>query len=776
MDIEKSFPQVTEHVVLSVEGMTCVGCEKKLFRSLDLLPQIHNLKTSLVMSQAEFELNTASSTVEEIIRILERSTEFVYQKLSTAGQYLDLIPSGNVDQFITGISEQYGVLATSKLNSGIVRVEYNPRVVGARDLMSNCDDTAILLILAWAPLPEHALAYGITSLILASVVQTVVAGPFYPSAIKSLIFTRVIEMDLLIVLSTTTAYIFSIVSFAYETAGNPLPTGQFFETSTLLVTLIMLGRYISALARQRAVESISVRSLQEHTALLVKSDGFTTESIDARLLQYGDIFKIIPESRITTDGIVINGHSEVDESMITGESKPIEKLGGSQVVAGSVNISGALTIQLTRLPDENTISEIADLVDKAKFSKPKVQDMADRIASYFVPVVIVLSIITFSIWMAVSIAIRGERASVAAVNSITYAIAVLIVSCPCAIGLAIPMVVVISGGVGAKHGVIFKSSEMIEVARKVDHVIFDKTGTLTEGKMSVIEEDYFDFSKELVTRLALGMTGDIQHPVSAAVAKHLIDQDVKPELLYDLKTLPGKGIEGTWNGELIRAGNSRWLSLQSHPAVQSLLSQSLSAFCITMNDRLIGIYGLQDQLRSDALDVVTALKARNISVHIVSGDDQGAVQAIASELDIPAMNVQSKSTPSQKAEYIKSLSPAVTLFVGDGTNDAPALASASVGVHISSDTATSIAESAADIILVRPVLHGVIILLNLSKASYQRIMFNFGWAFVYNLFAILLAAGAFVGARIPPAYAGLGEIVSVLPVVAAAWALKWVKL
>jgi heavy metal translocating P-type ATPase len=808
-DLEKSLPASVEHVVLSVEGMTCVGCEKKLYRSIDVLPEVYNLQTSLVMSQAEFDLDLSRSTIEEIIKTLQRTTEFKYQKLSSAGQYLDVVVSGNIDLFIDRVSERTGVLGASKLSDGIVRIEYSPRLVGARDLMSSFDNedvklapvqansavaagnrhvhntgwmtlfSAILtipvLILAWAPLPHHPLAYGIASLILATIVQVVVAGPFYPSALKSLIFTRVIEMDLLIVLSTTTAYIFSIVSFAYETAGNPLPTGQFFETSTLLVTLIMLGRYISALARQRAVESISVRSLQETTALLVKSDG-STQITDARLLQYGDAFKVMPESRITTDGIVIGGHSEVDESMVTGEAKPIEKTKGSIVVAGSVNISGALTVQLTRLPDENTISEIADMVDRAKFSKPKVQDMADRVAAYFVPVVIALSIITFAIWMAVSIKVRNERASVAVVNAITYAIAVLIVSCPCAIGLAIPMVVVICGGVGAKHGVILKSSEMIEVARSVDHVIFDKTGTLTEGKMTVVREEYFELSKEDVMQLVLGMTGDIQHPVSAAVAKNLVDQSVKPRLFHDLKTLPGKGIEGTWNGNRLRAGNSRWLSLQDNPSVKSLLSQNLSVFCITLNNELIALYGLQDKLRADALEVIAALKARNIAIHIVSGDDQGAVQAIATELNIPSSNVQSRSTPSQKAEYIQALSPATTLFVGDGTNDAPALASASIGVHISSDTATSIAESAADVVLVRPVLNGVIILLNLSKASYQRIMFNFGWAFVYNLFAILLAAGAFVGARIPPAYAGLGEIVSVLPVVAAAWALRWVKL
>jgi Cd2+-exporting ATPase len=262
------------------------------------------------------------------------------------------------------------------------------RQVGYMTLLS-VTLTIPVLVLAWAPLPEKKIAYGSASLALATIVQVIIAGPFYPTALKSLVFSKTIEMDLLIVLSTSAAFIF-VISFGYLVTGHPLSTGQFFETSTLLVTLIMVGRYVSALTRQKAVESVSVRSLQVPTAILMTEDGSDETEIDARLLQYGDVFKVVPDSTVPTDGTVMSGSSELDESMITGESRPVEKHVGSGVIAGSRNGSGTLAVRLTRLPGDNTINTIARMLDEAKLSKPKLQGIADCVASYFVPVVIIL--------------------------------------------------------------------------------------------------------------------------------------------------------------------------------------------------------------------------------------------------------------------------------------------------------------------------------------------------------------------------------------------------
>lgn len=800
----------TEHVVLSISGMTCTGCETKLNRTLATVPAVKDLKTSLVLSRAEFNIDLRLGSVEEIMKHLERTTEFKCERVQSQGSSLDLIVPDEPSKFI-GQTWPDGVLDMALVDKRTVRVAFDPKIVGARDLTEKTwgppielapprgDPSLVagskhvrhvgymtilsavltipVLVMAWASLPEREVAYSSASLTLATIVQIVIAGPFYPKALKALIFSRVIEMDLLIVLSTSAAYIFSVVSFGYLIAKHPLSTGQFFETSTLLVTLIMVGRWVAALARQRAVESISIRSLQPSTAILVDQESGTEREIDARLLQYGDTFKVLPDTKVPTDGTVINGSSEVDESMLTGESRPVEKYPKSVVIAGSINGPGVMTVQLNRLPSDNTINAIAAMVDEAKLSKPKLQDLADRVASYFVPVVLALTVITFVIWVAVGMTIRGYDGSEATIQAITYAITVLIVSCPCAIGLAVPMVIVIASGVAAERGIIFKSADAIEVAHKTSHVVFDKTGTLTRGKFSVVTKECDNVD---TLPLLLGLIENSRHPVSVSVAGHLKDAGVIASTIPEPKSLTGKGIETIFGGRKLRAGNSRWLNLSESELVQPMLAQGYTVFCFTIDDALQVVYGLEDELRPDAARTIKTLQKRGVSVHVVSGDDDGAVQSLASKLGIPIDNVRSRSSPTDKKDYIEMLlgpgvdyKRPVVVFCGDGTNDAVALAQATIGVHM--NEGTDVAQSAADVVLMRPSLAGILTIMDASRKSVNRIKFNFTWSFAYNTFAVLLAAGAFVNARIPPEFAGLGELVSVLPVIAAALLLRWSK-
>lgn len=815
-DLEKGLSG-KEHVVLSISGMTCTGCEAKLNRTLGTIESLQNLKTSLVLARAEFDLDLSAGSIIDVIKHLERTTEFKCERVANRGSNIDIIVPNDPSGFV---KQQWpdGVTDMTIVDSKTVHIAYDPKIIGVRDLVKTgwstpinlaapCTDlileagskhvrhvgymtllsvalTIPVLVLAWAPLPKKEIAYGSASLALATVVQCIVAGPFYPTAVKSLIFSRMIEMDLLIVLSTSAAFIFSVISFGYLVVGHPLSTGEFFETSTLLVTLIMVGRYVSALARQKAVESVSIRSLQMATATLVNEDGGDGMEIDARLLQYGDLFKVAPDSTVPTDGTVVSGSSELDESMITGESRPVEKYVGAAVIAGSRNGSGTLVVRLTRLPGDNTINTIAGMLDEAKLSKPKLQGIADRVASYFVPVVVILAVITFVIWIAVGVSVRKQSGAEATVQAITYAITVLIVSCPCAIGLAVPMVIVTASGVAAERGVIFKSADSIEIAYKTSTVVFDKTGTLTQGKLAIKVEEYLGGNSECSTSLILGLVSGIKHPVSAAIAAHLKTKGVLPTVVSDQKTLTGKGVEGTASGLVLRAGNSRWLNLSSNPYVQSILSQGYTVFCFTIDNSLAAVFGLEDSLRSDALPTVTKLRERGISIHIVSGDDDSAVCSVASQLGIPGTNVRSRCTPGDKQVYIEGLlatpvssknsKKPVIMFCGDGTNDAVALAQATIGVHM--NEGTDVAKSAADVVLMRPSLGGILTTITVSQKSVNRITLNFCWSFVYNLFAILLGAGAFVHARIPPAFAGLGELVSVLPVIAAAVLLRWSKI
>jgi Cu2+-exporting ATPase len=489
--------------------------------------------------------------------------------------------------------------------------------------------------------------------------------------------------------------------------------------------------------------------------------------------------------------------------MITGESSLVSKNPGKSVIAGSVNYSGSFVARVTRVPGENTISIIGTLVDEVKSSKPDIQDLADRVASFFAPAVLGLSAIVFIAWVIVEQVVRHQNAAAASIKAMTFSISVLIVSCPCAIGLAVPMVVVIAGGVAARHGLIFKTANTIDLARNITHVIFDKTGTLTQGSLYVTKEEYPVGNRDSMMSMVLSLTAQSKHPVSKAIASHLYSLGTKSSTICNLKSIPGSGVEASWNGIQVRAGNPYWLSIKDIPEVQRLLHLGLTIFCVTLDDELVALFGLQDLLRQDAIDTITELKKRSIDISILSGDNEKTVATIAEELGISISNTRACYSPQEKQAYVKSLlepdtvhdhsqcnhshhhhrthhhshfQKPVVLFVGDGSNDAPSLAMASIGLHISDDSASpTVASSASDIVLLSPSLSKILILIDLSKAFHRRVVFNFTWSAIYNLIAILLAAGIIPRARIPPGYAGLGEAVSILPVLGVAVSLRFWK-
>jgi heavy metal translocating P-type ATPase len=593
-------------------------------------------------------------------------------------------------------------------------------------------------------------------------------------------------------------------SYAEPLQGRPLETGTFFETSTLLVTLILLGRVINEFARFRAAKSVSFRSLQVNEAHLVTANPSwahgKVEKIDSRLLQYGDTFQVPPHTKIVTDGIVVYGGSDVDESMITGESKPKAKGLHSEVFAGTTNGDGLLVVRLLKLPHENSVNQIASMVEDAELTKPKAQALADRVASWFVPAIATLGLSVFLIWLFVDRFYSNHVWGNAVVTALTYAIATLIVSCPCAIGLAVPMVVLIAGGVAARYGIIFRDPQKLEIARSVTDVVFDKTGTLTCGKLEVVGVPKYIGPDHARTKgLLLGLLKDIKHPVSVAIAQYLAEaksayRDFVTLEVTDITSVPGCGVEGTCaaTGAKIRAGNSEWLNI-------NIVGRETHTRCfITIDGDLRASFELQDRIRPTAETVIEKLFKRGIKVHMISGDNEGAVDEIAHALHIKRRRTKSRCKPEGKMNYVKDLQKPgkVVMFVGDGTNDSVALKQADVGVHVNQGSVSTlflrsyprswvslltcqqdVAKSAADVVLMTTRLHDVLILLDISHAAYRRIMINFGWSALYNLLAVLLAAGAFVKAgdqiRIKPQWAGLGELVSVLPVVLIAFQMRW---
>ncbi|KAK2597353.1 hypothetical protein QQS21_006050 [Conoideocrella luteorostrata] len=795
-DVEKS--ACREHVALAVNGMTCSGCGNKMERTLKAIPGVSSVRVNFVMGHAEFSVNTSINSADEVIRAAEKATSFRCNRMASDDQVLDLLASGSSAKALASVTIQ-GVTGATILNNKTVRLYYDPTIVGARVLLEKInnlsaglapprDDPSVssgrkrlydqlvkTLLSAAFTIPVVVLAWGghlvnerirsIISVVLATFVQLIAIPDFYRAALGALIHSRTVEMDMLVVISITAAYVYSVVAFAFRMAGKPLETSEFFETSTLLVTLVILGRLVAAFARIRAVEAVSLRSLQATTAVIVEN-GIDTE-IDARLLEYGDMLKIGPHSAVATDAIVTNGSSEIDESMLTGESAPVFKKEGDSVIAGTINGSGTLTAKLTRLPGKNTVTDIAKLVEEAQNSKPKIQDYADRVASWFVPVVTSVAVIVVIVWLIIGFKVRHYNAGKSISNAITYAVATLAVSCPCALGLAVPMVLVIAGGIAARSGVIVKSAECTEKARKVTDVVFDKTGTITEESLDVMEQEYLIDEDEAVA-ISKALVAGNKHPVSLAVAKHLAQHTATAAVLDEVRVIPGAGVEAKLEKDTLRAGNPKWTETESYGVINGLRNGGMTLLVITRMGKPIAVFGLRTRLREEAARVIAQLSRRNITIHLVSGDQKRAVDVTASQVGIRRM--ASQCTPAEKRFYVAGLMAEgkIVMFVGDGTNDAVAVTQADVGVQLGSVlSASDVTRGAADVVLLNG-LEGILFLMDISGVSFRRMMFNFAWSAMYNILAILLASGAFVNVRIPPAYAGLGEIVSVVPVIAAA--------
>ena len=648
------------------------------------------------------------------------------------------------------------------------------RITGLNTI-SSAIFTIPVVVLAWSNNPVSYSVKSIISLVLATVVQAFAIPEFYIGALKSLIYSRIIEMDMLVVISITVAYGYSVVAFGLIHAGHKLEQGEFFQTSTLLITLVLLGRWLAAIARLKAISSVSMSSLQAQTATISDASGKTT-NIDARLLQFGDILVISPHTAVVTDGVIIEGSTSIDESMITGESIPVARTVGEAVIAGTLNGPSMVKVRLTRLPGKNSITDIAKSVENALGAKPRIQGLADKIASWFVPAVVGISIVVFAIWLGVAFGIRKQNGGDAVGTAITYGIAVLAISCPCALGLAVPMVLVIAGGISAQAGVIITQGDVIERAYKVTDVVFDKTGTITTGDLSIarVKITCSAYTDDEMQGLVKTLTVGNDHPVSRAVAKHFTSTTATVLNLTNIKSIPGSGISAEWGGRIVEAGSSRFLQIEDDARIMELTNQGMTVFGVAIDSQLCLIVGLQSTIRSEARTVISKLSQRQISCHILSGDQALAVDCVASAVGIPSQRAASRRSPAEKQAYVKSLMDdgKTILFCGDGTNDAAAVAQANVGVQIGS--ASDVTRATADAVLLGG-LEGILTILNVSKRSYRRILFNFAWSVVYNLFAILLASGAFVKVRIPPAYAGLGEIVSVLPVIVAAMSLVWRK-
>ncbi|KAF8603900.1 heavy metal translocatin, partial [Ceratobasidium sp. AG-I] len=547
-----------------------------------------------------------------------------------------------------------------------------------------------VLVLAWAPLPPRPTIYGGVSLGLTTLIQGYVARPIYISGFRALVAQHTIDMDLLVALSTGTAYVFSAVAYACAVAGKPIQDGDetYFETTALLVTLVMLGRLIAAYARRRTTNAVSGLGVMQAEEATLVSDSGETRVIQTGLIHVGDVLRVGPGERVPTDGRVVSGEAHVDESAITGESAPVSKRAGSVLVAGTTLLGaqsgtdGGLDMRVTLAPDANTLSRMAELMRAAQGARLRVQDTADRVAGWLAPVVLVLGLVTFLGWIGAGVSsanhLSGDARTSAVrksvVDAIGYAVAVLIVSCPCAIALCVPMVAVIAVAVGTRRGVLFKTVEALETACDVDIVVFDKTGTLTLGKLTVESSTYVPHAvvgqgtEQGILAVVRALTASSTHPVSAAVHEHVIaalgaefdavgvcaDMEVS-----GFRAVAGKGVEATVGGVLVRGGSAVWAAgeggVVGDAGDQTVFVVSVAADPAQLTFTRVAHFTLSDSLRPDALSTVEALTRRGIEVHVLSGDIPPVVARTAAALGIPSTHARGGCSPEDKGQWIRFL-------------------------------------------------------------------------------------------------------------------------
>ena len=589
---------------------------------------------------------------------------------------------------------------------------------------------------------------------------------FYNQGILAVARTRRANMYTLVSVGVTAAYLYSLsLTLAYWISGAAAAMPElYYETAAFLVTFVLLGRYLEARAKGRASEAIKkLIDLRPETAIVLR-DGREQE-IPVEQVSIGDIVIVRPGGRISADGIVIEGYSSIDESMVTGESLPVDKAPGKQVICGTINKTGAFKFEAIKVGEDTMLSRIIVLVRQAQGAKAPIQELADRVSAAFVPTVFIAAILVFIAWNA-----AGMEFS----RALDIFIAVLIIACPCALGLATPTAVMVGTGIAARNGILVKNPASLQIAHTIDSVVFDKTGTLTRGRPQVT--DYVSFpgrTKEDVLALAASLEKNSEHPLAQAIVQAAEDRNLSLMPVDDFIAIPGKGVIGRINNEHVALGNRALLqkknvtlSVQAAAEAEAFEEAGKTVMFCVAGGRIIGLICVGDTLKDFAQESVAALKRLGKRVLMMTGDNKRTGRAVAAYLKID--EVLSEVLPEAKEEQIKLLQSQGrrVAMVGDGINDAPALAQADVGIAIGSGT--DIAIESGDIVLIKDDLRDAVAALELSRSVMRTIKQNLFWAFFYNLIGIPIAAGVlypFTGFLLNPMVAGAAMAFSSVSVV-----------
>lgn len=629
----------------------------------------------------------------------------------------------------------------------------------------------------WVPdvvsMDSHPLVFASVQLVLTLPVMYF-GRRFYVNGFRSLIKGHP-NMDSLVALATSAAFIYSLYGVYHIILGHAHHAHMlYFESVAVILTLITLGKYFETLSKGRTSDAIQkLVKLSAKTATVIR-DG-VEESVPIENVVIGDILLVKPGEKIPVDGRVVSGHSAIDESMLTGESIPVEKVTDDKVFGASINGQGSLTIQAEKVGDETLLAQIIKLVEDAQQTKAPIAKIADRVAGVFVPAVITIALITFAFWYFV----MGESF----VFALQVAIAVLVIACPCALGLATPTAIMVGTGRGAENGILYKRGDVLENAHHIDTMVFDKTGTITQGKPQVVDIiSYHDDEKSLLSKVA-SIEKYSEHPLSQAIVEKAVAEKLDFSEVENFTSLTGRGLQGEVAGQTFYIGNRRLMEeLQvdlstSEAAVLAATQKGQTPIYISANQQLQGVMTVADLLKVDSKETVAKLQNKGIDVVLLTGDNSKTAQAIAKQAGIKT--VISEVLPDQKSQAIKNLQSQGKLvaMVGDGINDAPALAVADIGIAVGSGT--DIAIESADIILMKPEISDVLKALSISHLTIKVVKENLFWAFIYNILAIPVAMGVlyfFGGPLLNPMIAGLAMGFSSVSVVLNALRLKYIKL
>lgn len=588
-------------------------------------------------------------------------------------------------------------------------------------------------------------------LALATPVQFYVGKDYYVGGYNSL-RNGSANMDVLVAMGSSVAYFYSLAVVPAQTfyQSNALGAHVYLETSAVIITLIVLGKLLEARAKGQTSEALkSLMGLQAKTAILLQGEEEIEVPIDE--VTPGDIVLVRPGEKIPVDGRILKGKSSVDESMLTGESLPVSKKPGDNVIGATINKQGQLQVEATLVGKGSTLAQIIQLVERAQGSKSPIQKTVDRVSAYFVPFVLGTAFLTFGLWL-----FLGSGGFVPALLRLT---AVLVIACPCAMGLATPTSIMVGVGKGAEHGILFKSSTALEQTQAVQAIVLDKTGTLTQGQPVVTDmllADQTQHSRQQLLEWAASAEKGSEHPLAEAIIQAAKKKGCKPRQPEEMDAVSGYGIQAKLDGQTIFLGNYRWMQKQSlstdawDKQARSLQDRARTVIWMAVEQEVVALFGVADPVKEGAKEAVSRLQSMGLRAVMMTGDNNATAQAIAEEVGI--QHVFSEVLPEDKASYVKQLQDEglVVAMAGDGINDAPALAQADVGVAMG--TGTDVAMETAEVTLMRGDLRSIVQAIQLSRATMRNIRQNLGWAFGYNVALIPIAAGVLASLAFLPLF------------------------